>query len=47
MNADSVHGDGELLASMSERFGRLGQYEPVAENGVECGMATLSGLEGA
>jgi hypothetical protein len=25
MNADSVHGGGELFASMSERLGRLGQ----------------------
>jgi len=44
MKADSVHGGGALLASMSERFGLRGQYGPCAPKGR--GMATLSGREG-
>lgn len=45
MNAESVHGGGELLARISERFGRRGQYCPVEVKGAVRGMATLSGLE--
>lgn len=45
MNADNVHGGGALLARISERFGRLGQYCPVAEKGDVRGIATLSGLD--
>jgi hypothetical protein len=46
MNAERVHGGGELFASMSERFGRLGQYGPVVVKPLVRGMATLSGREG-
>lgn len=45
MNADNVHGGGELLARISERFGRRGQYCLVDVKGAVRGMATLSGLE--
>lgn len=46
INADKVHGGGALLARISERFGRLGQYWPVVEKGiVRGGIATLNGLE--
>jgi hypothetical protein len=45
MNADNVHGGGELFASISERFGRLGQYGPVVVKPLVRGIATLSGRE--
>lgn len=47
MNAESVHGGGEMLASISARFGRRGQYAPAAAKGELRGMATLNGLHGA
>ena len=43
MNAERVHGGGELLASISERCGRLGQYGSVEVKADERGMATLNG----
>lgn len=44
MNAASVHGDGDVLARISLRFGRLGQYGPCAP--VTLGIATLKGRGG-
>jgi hypothetical protein len=45
MKAERVHGGGEVLLSMAERFGLRGQYGPVASYGWR-GMATLSGRDG-
>ena len=43
MKAGSVHGGGAVLASISERLGRRGQYGPEA---YPLGIATVNGLVG-
>ena len=42
MNAASVHGDSDVFANISLKFGLRGQYGPCTV--LRCGIATESGL---